>query len=351
MKTLRVEEYTENTDRYQLIDVRSPGEYEEAHIPGAVNVPLFTDEERAQVGTVYRHEGTDQAKQVGLELVSQRLPEIMQQILAAADGKEIVLYCWRGGMRSRSMCSFMDALQFPVWQLVGGYKAFRRYINNFHHDRTISVPVFVLNGLTGVGKTLLLARLKSRGLPTIDLESMANHRGSAFGSVGLGPARSQKDFEALLAYALMEYKNAPCLIVEGEGKRIRAVHVPDYFFFAMNEGPHILLEADLEVRVERIVAEYQSIDTSDELAAAVCSLQKKLGKVKCEELEGQIREGKYHQVVMELCRDYYDLYYRDSQKNTDNYLACVNVNDLEFGTEAVISVIKEYLKNKKGAVS
>ncbi|NLM46858.1 MAG: tRNA 2-selenouridine(34) synthase MnmH, partial [Firmicutes bacterium] len=282
VKDITVEEYLQKSKEFCLIDVRSPGEYTEAHIPGAVNIPLFTDEERAQVGIVYKHEGTDRAKQVGLRFVARRLPQMVGQILAAAGGKKIVIYCWRGGMRSRSVSHLLAALDYPVYQLTGGYKAFRRYINHFHATNKIEVPVFVLNGLTGVGKTRLLALLVERGYPALDLESMANHRGSAFGSVGLGAPRSQKDFDALLALALMEKKHAPCLIVEGEGKRIGPVQLPDYFFTAMEKGPHILLVADLNVRVERIVAEYRGRgDTSEELAAAVYGLQKKLGKAKC----------------------------------------------------------------------
>src|SRR5690554_4672363 len=124
LKVLHVEEFLENRNHYQLIDVRSPGEFQEAHIPGAVNVPLFTNEQRAQVGITYKQEGTDQAKRVGLQLIAPRLPDIVDDVLAAAGDREIVIYCWRGGMRSHSMCALLNALKYPVYQLVGGYKAF-----------------------------------------------------------------------------------------------------------------------------------------------------------------------------------------------------------------------------------
>jgi tRNA 2-selenouridine synthase len=348
VKALSVEDYLQNSKDFCLIDVRSPGEYTEAHIPGAVNVPLFTDEERAKVGIVYKQEGTDRAKQVGLRFVAARLPQMVEQILAAAGEKKIAVYCWRGGMRSRSVSHLMAALDYPVYQLTGGYKAFRRHINRFHATYKIEVPVFVLNGLTGVGKTRMLALLAERGYPALDLESMANHRGSAFGSVGLGAPRSQKDFDALLALALMEKIDAPCLIVEGEGRRIGPVHLPDYFYKAMEEGPHILLVADLNVRMERIVSEYRGCgDTSEELAAAVYGLQKKLGKAKCDALAEKIRNRMYDDAALELCRDYYDLYYRDSRRSSEDYLAIMDVNDLERGAEKVAAIITAFLAGKK----
>ncbi|HHX73324.1 MAG TPA: tRNA 2-selenouridine(34) synthase MnmH [Firmicutes bacterium] len=347
VKALTVETYLQNSKDYCLIDVRSPGEYGEAHIPGAVNVPLFTDAERVQVGIAYKQEGTDRAKQVGLRFVAARLPQMVEQILAAAGEKKIVFYCWRGGMRSRSMSYLLAALNYPVYQLTGGYKAFRRHINRFHETYNIKVPVFVLNGLTGVGKTQMLALLAGRGIPVLDLESMANHRGSAFGSVGLGAPRSQKDFDALLAVALMERKDAHCLVVEGEGKRIGPVHLPEYLFAAMEKGPHILLVADLNVRVERIVSEYRGHgDTAAELATAIYGLQKKLGKAKCDALADKIQRRLYAEVVLELCRGYYDLYYRDSRRAREDYLAIVNVNDLERGADEVAAVITAYLDGR-----
>ncbi|NLZ93870.1 MAG: tRNA 2-selenouridine(34) synthase MnmH [Firmicutes bacterium] len=339
-----VEEFINNQTRYQLIDVRSPKEYGQAHIPGAVNVPLLNDEERVIVGTVYRNEGADRAKQVGLSLIAPRLPQMVAQILQQAEEKEILIYCWRGGTRSRSVCYILKALNYSAWQLIGGYKAFRRYIYNFLEKVQLPMPVFVLNGLTGVGKTRIIKLLQLQNIPALDLEGMANHRGSAFGAVGLGQARSQKDFEAILALELIRQQNTPYLIVEGEGKRIGRVKLPDFLYQAMSRGPHILLEADLDIRVARIVEEYKGkTEHYDELAAAVRMLQKKLGQEKTNNLVFLINNKKLHEAARILCTDYYDKYYNDSRKQKEEYIAVINVNELNAGALQVKSVIADYL--------
>lgn len=346
---LSVERFLENRERYFVVDVRSPGEYVKAHIPGAQNIPLFTDEERALVGTAYWKEGTDRAKLVGLSIVSPRLPRMVETILEAAAGREVVLYCWRGGMRSRSVISIMEALGFPAWQLIGGYKAFRRQVVKYFHNTRLNIPVFVLNGLTGVGKTRMIQTLLGMGAPALDLEGIANHRGSAFGAVGLGEPRSQKDFDALLFLALSDLKNAPYLIVEGEGKRIGPVIVPDFLYEAMRQGPHILLETSLAIRVRRILQEYYGqLDNTEALVQAVLSLQKKMGREACEALAAQIRQGDLEAAARTLCTDYYDLYYRDSKQKKSHYLAVVDVADLQWGAGQIICIAERFLKEGEG---
>lgn len=346
---LSVERFLENRERYFVVDVRSPGEYVKAHIPGAQNIPLFTDEERALVGTAYWKEGTDRAKLVGLSIVSPRLPRMVETILEAAAGREVVLYCWRGGMRSRSVISIMEALGFPAWQLIGGYKAFRRQVVKYFHNTRLNIPVFVLNGLTGVGKTRMIQTLLGMGAPALDLEGIANHRGSAFGAVGLGEPRSQKDFDALLFLALSDLKDATYLIVEGEGKRIGPVIVPDFLYEAMRQGPHILLETSLAIRVRRILQEYYGqLDNTEALVQAVLSLQKKMGREACEALAAQIRQGDLEAAARTLCTDYYDLYYRDSKQKKSHYLAVVDVADLQWGAGQIICIAERFLKEGEG---
>ncbi len=349
---LSVDDFLENIDKYFLVDVRSPAEYTEASIPGAVNIPLLNNQERELVGTAYWQEGIEQAKMAGLSLVSVKLPELVESILSAAAGREIVLYCWRGGMRSHSIVTLLKALGYPALQLVGGYKAFRRRVNRFLNDPAITASVIVLNGLTGVGKTLVIKELQQLNMPALDLEAMANHRGSAFGSVGRGKPRSQKDFEALLFLDLYKLKDAAFLVVEGEGKCVGPVVIPDFFFQTMLGGQHILLEAALDTRVERIVDEYQGVlaENNAELAAAVMSLQKRLGKNKCAELAELVRQGEINSAASFLCEEYYDRYYRDSRRKQDDYLAIINVDDVCRGAREVLSVIDSYLQKTRSAL-
>lgn len=343
MKSLiTVEKLLQSRESYCVVDVRSPKEFLEARIPGAVNLPLFGDEERAILGAAYRREGAEQAKLLGLSLAAPRLPQLVETILACAAGREIVLYCWRGGMRSRSLFSVMSAMGYSVWQLQGGYKAFRRQVVSYLNNTKIGVPVFVLNGLTGVGKTLLLRELARCGAPVLNLEEMANHRGSVFGAVGLGAARSQKDFEALLFLALHDLQGAPYLLVEGEGKKIGPVVLPDFLCEAMREGAHLLLEAALDLRVERILNEYAGMtDNRQALTAAVLALQKKLGREKCELLVAKINLGDYSFAARTLCTDYYDLYYRDSQREKGDYLAVIDLSDLGKAVSSVLDCCRE----------
>ncbi|HZK25125.1 MAG TPA: tRNA 2-selenouridine(34) synthase MnmH [Oscillospiraceae bacterium] len=350
-RQLTVEQLLAEREHFYLADVRSPKEYAEAHIPGAANIPLLENEERALVGITYKDEGTDRAKQVGLSLVAPRLPQMIEKIRRQAKGKKVVIYCWRGGTRSRSICAIMEALNYPVWQLQGGYKAFRRYIHSYLSQATVTMPVFVLNGLTGVGKTHIIKILQQQGYPALDLEGMANHRGSAFGAVGLGQARSQKDFEALLALFLLEHHAASYLVIEGEGKRIGSATLPDFLFQAMEEGQHLLLEADVAVRVGRIVEEYQGrADHLGDLAEAVKTLSRKLGKAKSEELASLIRQGELETVVKTLCTDYYDHYYSDSRQGREKYLAVVSVNELNKGAAEILTIINDYLAAQPGFV-
>ncbi len=345
-KLLQVEDYIENTGNYFIVDVRSPGEFAEMSIPGAVNVPLFTDEERAIVGTTYWREGTDRAKLVGLAFAAQKMAAMVEAILEGAAGREMVLYCWRGGLRSSSVAALLEILGYPVYMLVGGYKGFRRQVVRFLKSASIDLPVFVLNGLTGVGKTLIIKELQAMGAPALDLEAMANHRGSVFGSVGLGMTHSQKDFEALLFMALKHYKEASYLIVEGEGRRIGPVIIPDFFSQAMSQGPHLLLETSLDMRVERIMQEYDvnAFDHKDALAESVLSLEKRLGREKCIALSSRIASGHFEETVRLLCTDYYDRYYRDSRQKKGDYLDIVDVTDLKEGASKVQAVIDTYMK-------
>ncbi len=342
---LDIESFLLAPENYYVVDVRSPGEYKAASIPGAVNAPLFDDREREIVGTTYWQEGTDRAKLVGLSMVAPKLPLMVESILNGANGKEIVLYCWRGGMRSRSLAAVFEILGYPVRQLAGGYRAFRRQVVKGLDKDSPGVPVFVLNGLTGVGKTLVIRELQAMGAPALDLEAMANHRGSVFGGVGLGDPSSQKDFEAQLFLALRRYAGAPFLIVEGEGRRIGPVVIPDFLYKAMRDCPHILLEAPLDVRAARIVAEYGGKDTQTTLALAeaVQSLEKRLGRTRCAELAACIRQGDCEKAAKVLCVEYYDRYYRDSRRTLSDYIAVVDVADISAGARRVLAVIDEYL--------
>ncbi|MDD2497667.1 MAG: tRNA 2-selenouridine(34) synthase MnmH, partial [Desulfitobacteriaceae bacterium] len=163
-----------------FVDVRSEREFKVDHIPGAINVPLFNDEERALVGTVYKTQSPEQARYLGLKIVSPKLPDLVQLIQSQGEGREIVLYCWRGGMRSLSLATVLDLMNIHVYRLSGGYKSFRRWICSYFSQDSLPFQVVVVHGLTGTGKTNVLKKLAERGVPVLDLEGLAGHRGSVF---------------------------------------------------------------------------------------------------------------------------------------------------------------------------
>lgn len=327
-----------------LIDVRSPGEYEDGTIPGAVNIPIFDDEERAVIGTLYKKVGNREAKKKGIEIVSSKLADMYDRVgREEVKGKDIVMFCSRGGMRSGSLVQLLKALGHNVYQLEGGYKAYRRYVIDNLEQLIAGKRVVVIHGNTGVGKTEILKKLAERGFPSVDLEEMANSRGSIFGTVGLGKPRRQKDFEALLLNRLREIEE-DYIIVESESPRVGRIYLPRTLVDGMRKGMHILVECSQQTRVERIVKEYikiQSCEALKEIEDSIRRLEGELGRKKAVELLGLLKEENFEEVVRILLEDHYDPKYYHSEKKYD-YDLVLSSEDIE---ECVLH-IAGYLKEK-----
>ncbi len=293
-----------------FIDVRSESEFAEASIPGAINVPIFSDIERAELGTVYRQISPLAAKDLGLSLAAPKLPELVKRLRELSETGPLVLFCWRGGMRSKSVANILDLMGVRVYRLIGGYKAYRRYVVDFWAQAPFPYGVVVLRGNTGVGKTKLIEALQRRGRPAIDLERLANNRGSVFGAVGLGPAPSQKSFEANLAERIKACGRVKWIVVECESKRIGRVTLPNSLHQAMKLGRQILTYDTLENRVRRLVEEYAaSINSGPELEEALNRLIKRLGTQRVTYLRGLLAEGDYAGFAGILLQEYYDPLY------------------------------------------
>lgn len=325
-----------------FIDLRSPGEYRRGSIPGAVNIPLFDDEEREIIGILYKKD-EEQAKVKGLSLATPKLPAIIEKIKTLSLDRTPVIYCWRGGMRSQSIHNVLEALGIPAYRLEGGYKSFRRFILDKLSSYELNKPLFVLNGLTGTGKTEVLNLLMEMGCPCIDLEGLACHRGSLFGHLGFEETRSQKDFDALLLDRLQELKDAEYLIIEGEGKRIGSIYQPDFLFRAIREGKHILLTAPLNIRVERLLKEYTPATDfeREKVKEAILSLKKYVGTKNIKQFLLLLKERNYRELVSRLCRLYYDRLYDDSKPEKTDFIFIVDSSDT---TKAALQ-IKEFVRN------
>jgi len=324
-----------------FVDLRSPVEYEEAHIPGALNVPLFEDEERALIGTVYKKESPEDAIDKGFQIAAPKLPEIYNKLKPYCSAREIVLYCWRGGMRSRAISQILDVLNMPHFRLIGGYKSFRRCVNSFFED-PFKQEIIVLHGLTGVGKTHILEKLREEGYPAVDLEGLANNRGSVFGHIGLEKAPSQKQFEGLLYWECRRYQQAKRIAVECESRRIGSVLLPASFFNAMQSGRKVLIYDSPENRIKRLVATYTRSkrgQNDEQLISAVNRLRKRLGNAKTDELIGLLSVPDYGEVVRRLLADYYDPLYHYPDKPSPDYEFNLDARSMD----DAIAVLKEIL--------
>jgi tRNA 2-selenouridine synthase len=294
-----------------FVDVRTPAEFAEATIPGAVNVPLFSNTERAEIGTVYKQQGKKVARKLGIQKVAPRIPALIEQVEAACQLQDgpLIVFCWRGGMRSLAMASFLQLAGLPARQLIGGHKAFRRMVHDYFM-RNQWPPIYVLRGLTGVGKTRVLNELAERGLPVIDLEGLANHRGSAFGALGLQPQPSQKMFEALLWDRLEQLQGSSYLATEGESRHVGRVLVPPRFHQAMQTQVSLWLEATLDTRVGIILDDYPARDQlRDQFLHPLQALKERLGKQTVAELTQLLEQGQWERLVRELMVRYYDPLY------------------------------------------
>jgi len=307
MKTVAINKVI-NKD-YIFIDVRTPKEYDESTIPGAINIPLFSNEERAVVGKLYTKQGQEEAIKKGLEFVSKKLPNLIENVSKYKD-KEIIIFCWRGGMRSKSLSSLLDSLGYKVSQLEGGYKAYRNYILKQFEDYKIKPKLIVLHGLTGSGKTEILNKFDN----SLDLEDIAQHRSSLLGCVGLKP-RSQKMFDSLLFNRLEELQKEKFIIIEGEARKIGRVQMPLFLFKTMKKGIKVKIVVPTEERVKRLVDEYT--DDKEEIIERVKLLTKALGKKKIEKIVDLIEKEDFSSAAKIILEEYYDPLYKHTVENID----------------------------------
>lgn len=294
-----------------IIDARTPLEFAEDHLPGAINVPILTDAERVEIGTLHKQQGPQPARVRGLELTCHRFPAIVATIAEAAQGRPVLVYCWRGGLRSESIAMLLEMTGYPVVKLAGGYKAFRNVVNAFFASVSLPVQLVVLHGMTGSGKTEFLQQLPQERYTVIDLEGLARHRGSAFGSLGLGEQPPQKRFETLLWDAFRKAPTDRPIVVEGESKRIGRVTLPGDLYEVMAAGTKVWCTVSVATRVTRLSAEYAREEYRQPMSEALERIKKKLGGPQYEELQHKLAAWDIPGVAQDLIEQYYDkLYYR-----------------------------------------
>lgn len=329
--------YSSVTDAMQLIDVRSPSEYREGTIGDAVNLPIFGDELRADVGTAYKKESVAAAKRRAIHAVSQHLPELYDTFTALeVSRRPIVLFCARGGMRSQSFASLLRAIGHEVQVLEGGYKAYRNVILEELNALSAQRRFIVLHGNTGVGKTLILNVLASHGYDVIDIEALAHHRGSMLGRVGLEPQPTQKTFEDRF-YRALKLSKSNDIFVEAESKRLGRVSIDDDVLAGMRRGRHIFVDAPMWFREQALVKEYtRAACSKHELLEVMENFRKHFGNAVVDQFIDSIQSDDYSSVARVLMKGYYDPKYEFTSKQY-TYDLNVWVEDFEEAAQKIMS--------------
>lgn len=297
-----------------VIDVRSPAEYAEDHVPGAISLPVLDNEERARVGTMYKQVSPFDARKLGAALVFRNAAAHIEGALSQHNGAwKPLVYCWRGGQRSGTFAWLLSEIGWRSDVIKGGYKTYRRLIVEMLHTAPLPFRFVQLGGYTGTAKTDLLPRLAALGVQVIDLEKLANHRGSLLG--GMGEQPSQKAFESALAGALCRMDPARPVLVEAESSKIGEVMLPPSLWEAMKKAPWIEVAAPIEARTEYLMRSYDDILSDTE------SLQVKLRPLKFHRGEALVSRwiglsaaGDKRTLTRSLMEDHYDLAYAKSMK-------------------------------------
>ena len=317
-----------------ILDVRAPAEYAQGHIPGALSLPLFTDEERARIGTTYKQVNPEKAVLLGLDFFGPKMRRMVEEARKLAPGQEVRLHCWRGGMRSGAVQWLLELGGMQVNLLDQGYKDYRRWVLT---EVARPRPLRVLGGATGSGKTAVLHALAARGEPVLDLEKLASHQGSSFGSLGQPPQPTQEQFENDLAAALAALPADRPLWVEDESRTIGGLGIPNEFFAQMQAAPLLVLDVPREARVRYLAADYGRHEAA-ELAAAVLRLRKRLGGLVTKEALGAIAENDMPRMV-ELVLAYYDKAYGYGLEGRQGVTVKAEGADAEVNAKLVLEAV------------
>lgn len=326
--------------RALFLDVRSPKEFEESHIVGAVNWPILDNLEREAVGIIYKQRGKQEAVETGLDAVQGKLKDFYTQMIGVSGTYDhVVLYCSRGGMRSDSLYHFGLSLGFRnLHKLQGGYKAYRNHVIATSETMLSENPLAVVHGPTGVGKTLILEELEKAGIPVINLEVLAQNAGSVFGFIPFDrDPPSQKMFENMVFDKLRTLERP--IFVESESRRIGRVTLTKGFLEAMKRGAHLKVDTSLENRIRVISDLYDPVFQSDEVVKAIGFLRKQMGNAKVDQLLQWVAEKDYRKVISTLITDYYDPLYQYSIRQYEPYVRDIMYREIP---EAVQEIIQYY---------
>lgn len=306
-KALPIEAFLDSTKNVPVLDVRTSAEFEKGHIPNALNLPLFTDEERADIGTLYKQKGHEIAVKEGLKFIGPKLHSFVE-FVEKTKSQTIGLYCWRGGMRSGSMAWLLQTAGYKVHLLEGGYKSYRKLIKHIFEP----LKIIIISGNTGGGKTELLFALQESGAQILNLEEIAHHKGSAFGAIGEETQPTTEQFQNDIIDKVLELNADLPVFVEDESISIGKVVIPDELFAKMSTSPWLELKVPKLDRVKRLVREYGGAD-KEVLEEGVKKIKKRLGGMETKQALEALKQDKLEKVASILLV-YYDRIYQKGIK-------------------------------------
>lgn len=319
-----------------MLDVRSPGEFRQGHIPGAINFPLFSDDERAAVGTCYKQQGQDAAVELGLHFVGPKLGPFVKEAKMLAPERKLMVHCWRGGQRSGSMAWLFRQAGFTVDTLQGGYKVYRQHV--LETFASMPLKVIILGGKTGSGKTKILKELAAAGEQVIDLEGLANHKGSAFGFIGEAPQPTVEQFENELFDKLLMLDVSKRVWLENESHSIGKVFLPEDIWQKMKHAPLVNIVIPEDARIENLLADYVSTERQD-LETAFRKIDRKLGGLQFKTALEALEQNDYA-TAARIALHYYDKTYQhclDTSSSPD-------IRHIEFDTWNPGFIAQELIK-------
>ncbi|MED1204016.1 tRNA 2-selenouridine(34) synthase MnmH [Heyndrickxia acidicola] len=328
-----------------LIDVRSPSEYRDSTIPGSINIPVFNDEERAEVGTIYKQVSSEAAKERGLEIFSAKLPAFIKEFKKYEGDK--VVFCWRGGMRSKTAATVLALMGIHANRIQGGVRAYRKWVVETLKDFPFTPTAYVLNGYTGIGKTKILKSLEQEGYPVLDLEEMAGHRGSIFGQIGLKP-NNQKTFDSLVLEKALRIKDSSFVLFEAESKRIGKVVMPEFLIEKKEYGIQIFIEMPIEERIKHILEDYAPWEHQKECQEAFSHIKNRLHTPIAKEIEIHLQSGDFYSAVELLLTYYYDpRYHHTAIQFPEERRLMIQVENAEEAAVKIKGIIEKAAMQKK----
>ena len=330
MVNVPIQEFIKVSRDLPIIDVRTPAEFSDGHITGAINIPIFSNEERAIVGTKYKQESRDTAIAKALEYIAEKTDHYFDELQKLVESKEICIYCWRGGFRSEGMGHLFQTAEKKVYRLHGGYKAYRNFVLD---SFKIKYKLIVIGGMTGSGKTEILEEIGKTNEQMLDLEGIANHKGSAFGALGQADQPTTQQFENDLAAQLSKFDFQKNIWLEDESRMIGRVKIPDDLFSQIRTTTVIKIEVSKDNRINRLIKDYANFNKPD-LINSITNISRRLGGLNTKLAIEAIEENDYYKAT-NIILDYYDKTYTYGlEKRKDQTVLSLKLDEDDVKTNA-----------------